>query len=274
MKLFRTLAMTAAAVSIVAFTADAGPGCGSKAETKTAGLTSSSCAAKAASASDHCASKVTTASAQMSGCSATMAAACATKNASDCSYEACLEKGVDCSKTTLVYMAKVDGQPTYTMSRDEAASWSNVSYIARGTTYSDEHEAASALVQGLRADMQEMLTVAYGVEGSDETLHCAATASAKAADAGCTSKMRYKVANRTFKTEAEAQAFLTKVTERVEAIKLATDKGETVDGCAVGYTKSHGTCTMTLADQKFDDPVMANLAVMQARIRAIASTDA
>lgn len=291
MKHLKALTATVAALALTATISFAGQNCGAKASTASATQKSCSSTATATQVSaGSCASKATTASAGSCASKATTASAdasCAAKCASMASAGSCASKATytasasctpaECSTRKIVYTASFGEKEKWTTDRTKATAWAEkgatVQYMAAGKSYGDEHEAAQALVTSLHTEMQELMTVAYAVEG--EVMHCAQTAEAKAVAAGCASKMKYTVAGREFASKQDAEQHLEKVQARLASLTaLVDDKGNAVEGCAVGHAKKAGDCTFVLGDQKTDDPVIANVMSLQARVQTILDTEA
>jgi hypothetical protein len=290
MKHVKIFTATVVAMALTASISLAGPNCGAKASAQQVSEKSCSSTATATTVSaGTCASKATTASSGSCASKATAASSgsCASKatytasNGASCASKASMASAncspEECSARKIVYTASFGEKDKWTTDRAEATAWAEkgatVQYMAAGKTFSDEHDAAQTLATALYTEMQELMTVAYAVEG--EVMHCAKTAEAKAVSAGCASKMKYTVAGREFASQQDAEKHLEKVQMRLASVaKLMDDKGNPVEGCAVGHSKKAGDCTFVFGDQKIEDPTIANVAVLQERVQAILDTEA
>lgn len=249
-------------------------GCASKAEVKT--VSTSSCAAKAASvqtvSADHCAAKSAslTASAKSCGAKSASLTASAGCDPSDCTR---LVSGSGCDATHVVYrVALEEGAKDY-FDRSEAmkaAGSNSVQFVALGTSYEDEREAQMAMLASLHERLQSFTTIQNVVNG--ESVACCATAAKMAKKSGST--VEYRVANRTFATKDQAEAYLGKIQAAIAAIQLTDAEGHAVEGCAVSYSKDHANTSFKCGTKKIDDPMQANLTVAQEKFRAILLTDA
>jgi hypothetical protein len=234
--------------------------CGSAKTVSTAAKSCGSAAKTVSASAGSCGSAAKTVGMTASSC----AAKCASKTA------ALTAKA--CATTHVVY--RVGEMETFDRSEALQAAETNgasVQYVAAGTAYDDEGAAKAAMTQAIYARLNEMLTVSTTL-GGEAKKSCGASA-VKVAETSA-EPTRYTVAGHDFDSKEAAEAFLAKAKAAVEAIQLMDTEGHAVEGCAVGYSKSHPKTAFKLGEQTIECPVTANYTAAQAKMSAILSMDA